>query len=124
MGLCNPSGSTRPLCNQLGKSCPAFRDKYTSITTAACDVLYDLSTFSAFRRLKVCVSLGKVSLNRGLHPASKSLVLLPGEPMSEVPMASDNCQLLVQPDFFSALTCCDHPGLWLVDEVASNCSGL
>lgn len=47
-------------CDQLWESHPAVRHKYTSMTTTTeCDVLFDLSTFRAIQRLRVCVSLAK-----------------------------------------------------------------
>lgn len=55
-------------------------------------MLYDLSTFGAFQKVRVC--LGTVSLNGSLHPAPDNLVLSSDEPMSKAPMAKDSYQLL------------------------------
>lgn len=73
---------------------------------------------SDLQRLRVRVSQGKVNLNRSLHPATESLVLLPNEPMSEAPMASGSYQLLAHPVPSMALIYYSRPGLWMVDTVA------
>lgn len=103
----------------LEKSVPHVETS-KSVTTATAR---DVSISRALQRLEVCVLLGKVSLNRKLHPAPDSLLLPPAEPVSKIPVACDSFWLLVQPGFFSSVTCCDHPGFRLVDEGASDGSG-